>query len=176
MFCIPLSPWWERQSHPEHGEDADSEPDPDLGTLISLSGGDLRAEESQKVSAGAQVSGTRHSQGDQGQLDLLQGRAAGMIRGPTNMTSMEGRKELGLFSLEGRRVRVCKRGLGKRGGEPAVPGAHCRQNIGTQIQEWDICVGREEKVGPGEGWNWSQEGEKWTKRPEKPYFLFYFFS
>lgn len=65
---------------------------------------------------------------------------------------------------------ACKRGLGKRGGEPA-PGAHCRQNVGIQIQERDIGVGQEEKVGPGEGWSWIQEGEKLTKRPEKnPFF------
>lgn len=69
---------------------------------------------------------------------------------------------------------VCKRGLGKRGGEPA-PGAHCRQNVGIQIQKWDIGVGQEEMVGPGEGWSGSQEGEKLTKRHEKTSCLLIFF-
>jgi len=55
------------------------------------------------------VSGTRHVKIDEGQLEKVQRRAARMIRGPENITSKEGLKELGLFSLE-------ERGLQRFGG------------------------------------------------------------
>lgn len=48
------------------------------------------------------MSGTKHFEIDEGQLDKVQGRAARMIRGPENMTSKEGLKELRLFCLEER--------------------------------------------------------------------------
>lgn len=48
------------------------------------------------------MSGTRHSEIEEGQLEEVQRRVTRMIRGPENMTSNGGLEELGLFSLEER--------------------------------------------------------------------------
>lgn len=48
------------------------------------------------------MSGTRHFETDEGQLDKVQGRAARMIGGPEDMTSKERLNVRGLFSLEER--------------------------------------------------------------------------
>lgn len=179
-ICIPHSPWWEQQSHPKHGGDADSEPDPDLGTLISLSDGlswDLQVEESQKASAGAQKSGTRHSEGDRGQLEPVQGRAAGMIGAPANMTSRRDGKSWDCLVWRGdERREICwecvKGDWGKEENLLLEPTAH--KMLGYKSRS---------RTG-GEGWSWwgvgwkSQEGENLTKRPGKKnlLFIFYFFS
>lgn len=45
------------------------------------------------------------------------------------------------------------------------------------VKSWDANpgVGQEGKVGPAEGWDRSQEGEKSAKKPEKPLFYCFFF-